>query len=214
MKTLLLSLCALSVAFPLAAQKKKIEPGFGQSDEVEIHASAFLTREEVKAKLGADLDKSIIVVEVKVRPKGEKPLRIDREDFIILSSSDGQRSTPFAPSQIAGKGSLTVQAVNVNGGVANVNAGPIYMPFPGGPGAVGNSTSQPTVNQTKVNNDAKTTQEDPLLALLKEKVLPEKETLEPVSGLLYFPIEGKVKLKDLTLIYKAPGGRMEIRFQR
>jgi hypothetical protein len=88
------------------------------------------------------------------------------------------------------------------------------MPFPSGPGAVGNSTSQPTVNQTKVNNDAKTTQEDPLLALLKEKVLPEKETLEPVSGLLYFPIEGKVKLKDLTLIYKAPGGRMEIRFQR
>ena len=39
---------------------------------------------------------------------------------------------------------------------------------------------------------------------LKAKELPEKESTEPLEGLLYFTIDGKLKPKDVTLIYKAP----------
>ena len=50
-----------------------------------------------------------------------------------------------------------------------------------------------------------------MLAVLKEKILPEKETDVPVSGLLYFPME-KQKMKDLELIYTTPEGKLLLRF--
>ena len=55
---------------------------------------------------------------------------------------------------------------------------------------------------------------NPALAVLKEKILAEKEITEPLSGQLYFLIEGKVKLKDLDLYYKVPGGRLDLRWVR
>ena len=48
--------------------------------------------------------------------------------------------------------------------------------------------------------------------LLKDKVLPEKKIEEPVTGLLYFPLEGQ-KLKDLELVYGAKENRIRLRFQ-
>ena len=48
--------------------------------------------------------------------------------------------------------------------------------------------------------------ENPLLAALKAKILPEKEITEPITGLLFFQITGKVKAKDLELHYKGPTG--------
>jgi hypothetical protein len=43
--------------------------------------------------------------------------------------------------------------------------------------------------------------------------LPEKETTEALSGLLYFQMVGKLKPKDLELHYKGPGGRLALRFR-
>ena len=60
------------------------------------------------------------------------------------------------------------------------------------------------------SNDAK---DNPLLAALKAKILPDKESLEPVEGLLYFPIDGKLTPKDLAVIYKGQAGRLEIEFE-
>jgi hypothetical protein len=54
---------------------------------------------------------------------------------------------------------------------------------------------------------------NPLMEMLKAKALPERETKEPVEGLLYFAIEGKLKPKDLALIYKSPFGRLEMEFK-
>ena len=51
-----------------------------------------------------------------------------------------------------------------------------------------------------------------LLDALKAKILPDKETSEPVEGLLYFPIDGKIKPKDLAVLYKGPAGRLVIEF--
>ncbi len=51
------------------------------------------------------------------------------------------------------------------------------------------------------------------MAALKSKILPDLQTKDPVEGLLYFSIEGKVKPKDLSLIYKSPFGRLEMEFK-
>ena len=55
--------------------------------------------------------------------------------------------------------------------------------------------------------------DNPLLEALNAKILPEKEITEPVSGLLFFQIVGKVKAKDLELHYKGPAGPMALRFK-
>jgi hypothetical protein len=55
--------------------------------------------------------------------------------------------------------------------------------------------------------------EDPLLAVLREKALPEKSASEPVAGLLYFLLDGKHKPKDLELRYDGPAGKLSLRFR-
>ena len=54
---------------------------------------------------------------------------------------------------------------------------------------------------------------NPLLAVLKDKVLPEKEITDSISGFLYFQVVGKVKPKDLELHYKGPAGKLALRFR-
>ena len=69
------------------------------------------------------------------------------------------------------------------------------------------ATGKPVVTATAEHK------EDPLLAALKAKVLPEKKTAEPVSGLLYFSLEGKYKPKDLVLQYQTPAGVLSLAFK-
>ena len=52
-----------------------------------------------------------------------------------------------------------------------------------------------------------------LLAILKKKVLPEGETSTPITGLLYFPLEGKHKDKQLWLYYTSGAHRLSLRFK-
>ena len=51
------------------------------------------------------------------------------------------------------------------------------------------------------------------VAALEEKILQEKETDEPISGLLIFPMEPKQKAKDLELTYAGPGSKLTVRFR-
>ncbi len=221
MRRILAVSLALFVA-PAWSGKKPVEPAFASTDEVEITATMHIDRAEITQLVGAELEPHIYVVEVKVRPKGEKPLRINLDDFVILKTDDGQRSTPFAPSQIASTGGLTLKSERI-GGWAHQGNGPVWggvgnrAPgrMPGNGGAIGSQTGG--ADATGVQAQAKTGTEpadNPLLTVLKAKVLKEQETTEITTGLLYFPLEGKLKLKNLTLLYKAPGGKMEIVFQR
>ena len=54
--------------------------------------------------------------------------------------------------------------------------------------------------------------DSPLMKVLNEKMMPEKKSDGPVSGLLYFPME-KQKQKDLELIYNTPGRKTHLRFR-
>jgi hypothetical protein len=87
------------------------------------------------------------------------------------------------------------------------------MQLPGGGAHAGNgaggSEVAATVNQDKSKDKGKN---DPVLALLKQKVLPDKETDGPLSGLLIFDLE-KQKLKDLELVYTTPQGPLRLRFK-
>jgi hypothetical protein len=61
--------------------------------------------------------------------------------------------------------------------------------------------------------DEKKKGNDALLEVLKTKELPEKESNEPIEGLLYFPLDGKHKLKNLAVLYRGPAGKLDLEFE-
>jgi hypothetical protein len=162
----------------------------------------------------------MIVVQVRLAPRGDAKVKIDFDDFTLISRKDGQRSQPLAPSQIAGSGALVVtpgQQGGGGGGFGSPRRGPIWGGMPGTgsrPQRIGGeqengAVAAPTGAQASVNEGGKEG-ENPVMEVLRAKVLPQKETTEPVSGLLYFFLEGKHKLKQLELLYKSPTGRQMI----
>jgi len=218
-----LLLCVIG-ALGFAADKKPVTNEAG-NENVDISANPLVTPEEIRAALGAELPPGIIAVVVKIVPRGDAPLvSVSRDDFILLSHKDGQRSGPYSPSQIAGASVMTVTSqTRGGGGLARQSNGPIWGGIPGAGGrprqvdggespVVGNTGSAETITTATIK-DEKTKTENPLLKLLEEKMLPDKETSDPLTGLLYFPLEGKVKMKDLKLLYRGPAGRLSIEFR-
>jgi hypothetical protein len=152
------------------------------------------------------------VVRLTARPLTDKPVEINRDDFLLISGKDGQRSEPFEPGQLAGSDSLAVTQNGVRHGLGD------HRPRPtiglGGIGIGAGASGGPTTDgpDTKVQ-ESHADKENPLLAALNAKILPEKQITEPVTGLLFFQIVGKVKAKDLELRYKGATGAMALRFR-
>jgi len=197
----------------LCAGDKKVPLRSTENDVVEITATVLADREAVRQALGSDLGGHYIVVDVRMAPKDGRKITINRDDFLLRTDKDGERTTPFAPGQIAGKGALVVSTGASSGGT--VMAGSPggyggYGPFGGG-GIMGGGSEAGTETHATMKSGSKD-KADPMLDVLKEKMLPEKETETAVSGLLYFPME-KQKLKDLELIYTTPEGKLLLRFK-
>lgn len=223
MRTVLPGLSLLLLAALASAGDKKQLPITAQNanDDVEISAVAYLAKEDVKQVMGAEMPPSIVVVEVTFKPKANKELKLFADDFLLRSYKDGQKSGPFAPSQIAGKGGLMVSNTGIGGGMMTGGSpnGPVWGGLGGGRpqrmggdgGAVGNTTD-PNINETS-EKDTNKEKDNPLLAVLKAKAMPEKETAEPVKGLLYFPLDGKHKAKDVTLVYQGQAGKLILEFK-
>jgi hypothetical protein len=169
-----------------------------------------IDKDEIQKELGSDLGGDIVVVRVRVRPVSDKPVKVSLDDFLLVSSKDGQRSQPFAPSQIAGDTALVLTPQGAKNGLGGNRpkwsgiAGPFGMGTGSGSSGTPSDTKVETVHSDKPNL---------LLAVLKDKVLPEKEITEQVSGLLYFQMVGKFKPKDLELHYKGPAGQLALRFR-
>lgn len=197
MKLVLPLLLLLACVF--GADKKPV-PVHEGNKAIALDASLLLDRDDIKQALGLtqpseDLPPAYVVVQVKVTPKGEDPLRIGPDDFTLLSRKDGDRNPALSPAQIAGGGAVVVvkPAARQPGGDGTRTNGPIWA----GISAPSKSNAGPS----------------PLLPVLTEKSLPEKETKDPVEGLLYFAMDGKLKAKDLSLIYSGPAGKLVMDFK-
>src|SRR5262249_49163931 len=160
-------------------------------------ATLYCDKAAIQQLLGSDLGGFYVVVDVRVAPRNGEKIKVFRDDFQLRTDRDGERAKPYAPSQVAGQGALVVRRTYDGGGVAG-ERGRVLGGGSGGlgwGGEFGNSSSTVS-NSAKVDSGAKT-KDTSLIGVLNEKVLPKKETADPVSGLLFFPMEPKQKIKDL-----------------
>jgi hypothetical protein len=193
------------------AAKKTTATARGENEDLILNVTIYIDSVAVKEALGDDLAGHYIVAQVKVEPKYTKEITIDRDDFILRTDKDGDRTKPMAPSQIAGRGALVLTGTQGPGGLGaersrGWNLGGIGMGG-GGVGAGGGADTS-GVKATMENSD----KENPLKKLLDAKVLPEKKIEEPVTGFLFFPMENQ-KMKDLELLYGGKENRIRIRFK-
>ncbi len=207
-----------SAATGIAADKV-VKPAQSGNQLVEISGTVVNDKAGVAAALGMSADVDLVVVEIKIVPKGDNKLAVNHDDFTLISRKDGQRSAPLSPSQIAGKGALMVTSTGPSGGsgMQTGNRGPIWggMPGTGGRPRRMGGDGEATGEGSPAQADAKVItadKENPLLTVLKAKLLKEGETLDPVTGQLYFLLEGKHKPKDLDLLYRTAEGRLELDF--
>lgn len=193
---------------------KKVGVGRAENEDIIVTANLYSSPEDIKDLLGNDLGGHFIVAEIKVEPKYGKSATVARDDFEMRNLSDNERSTPFAPSQIAGHAALVVKrAGDSDDGTAKKGSkkptlsGSIGL---AGTGSPGNVVGDPNIS-TKLENADQPKDKD-LEKLLKDKQLPEKTSDQPISGLLYFAFE-KVKLKDLELAYGPKNSRLFLKFK-
>jgi hypothetical protein len=194
----------------LFAAKKVVSPVTSASNEqIDIVATISLTEDEVTQKLGADPGKGIVLLEVRVTPKTDQPVQVSPDDFILLAHDDGERSKPFEPAEIAGQGALVVTNSTDNTKVKKTSSSIGFGGITGG----GSSPGMPPPNKVSTKMDPKSPGNATLLEVLKAKQFPIKESIQPVEGFLYFPLDGKHKLKNLAVLYRGPAGKLDLEFQ-
>jgi hypothetical protein len=204
-------LCAATLLF--SAAKKTTGSARGENQDLILEVTVYTDAEGVKELVGDDLSGHFIVAQVKVEPKYGKEITIDRDDFVLRTDKNGEKSKPMAPSQIAGRGALVITRTTGPGGEGAEPTrgwsmgGPIGMGRSSGIGAGGGADTS-GVKATMEQSE----KENPLKKVLDEKVLPEKKVEQPVTGLLFFPMEGQ-KIKDLELVFGAKETRIGMRFK-
>lgn len=197
-------LCATSV---FAAHKVVSPVTSAANDKVEIHATITLSEQEITKKLGADPGKGIVLLHVRIESVNDKPVQISPDDFILLAHDDGERSQPFEPAEIAGNGALVLtekSGIQHTGGLGG---------FGGIIGGGGASPGDPKPTTVTTKMDEKEKGNAKLFQILKAKQLPRKETADPVEGDLYFPLNGKHKLKNLVVLYRGQAGDLNLEFE-
>jgi len=197
MKVRILALLAAAAVLVSAAEKKIVGTAMGENQDLLLHVTLYLDATSVNQVVGTDMGGHFYVADVKVEPKYGKEITIDRDDFVLRTDKDGEKTTPFAPSEIAGRGTLVVKQQRIGGN----------------PGSILYGGVAPQVNGGVVYKDGSGAPDSTLEKTLEAKVLPEKKTDQPASGLLYFSME-KQKMKDLELDYGPRGDqRITLRFK-
>ena len=189
----------------MGAAKKTSATAKGENEDLILTVTLYIDPADVKQMVGSDLDGHYIMAEVKVDPKYGKDITIDRDDFVLRSDDNGERTTPFAASQIAGRGALVItQGEEKTKKRGWSMGGPVMI----GSGGSGGEDDKDKPAPKMVNSDA----ENPLKKVLDAKILPEKKTGQTTSGLLFFPME-KQKMKNLELRYGGQENRITLRFK-
>jgi hypothetical protein len=208
---------------PAQKNSDKVPPsGKGSDSKVAIEATAYYDREQIKKLIGMDPGESIVVVAVKVAPAQGETVNLSLDDFLLRSDRDGQKSRPLEPAQVAGGTVMVIKSVGgsqgtgmseqrrVPYGVPGTPGGGGSLPIPGQSPNVGSATAD--TSEARASIEEKPQKANPLLDVLKQKVLAEGEVDKPVEGLLYFLMEGKLRTKDLELVYRKAPPRVSLRF--
>jgi hypothetical protein len=210
---LLTALCAV-------AEDKSLPNQAGNS-KLSLNGTAITERTAITDLMGIDLGEGFIVVKIRAVPQTLQALRVSMDDFTLVSRKNGEKSGAMSPTAIAGSTAMIIGDVRSQSGLGigarnspntmppPVMGAPVGMPSNGG--GIGNtgSVQEGTVDARMERR----TKEDPRLAFLEAKVFQDVESKEPVEGLLYFNLNGKLKPKDLGLIYAGPAGRLVIDFK-
>jgi hypothetical protein len=204
----------------LGADKSGPPKGEASNRVVGLEATAYLDKESIDKAVGAEMEKNVVVLEVKLRPAVGQKIDVALDDFILRSDKDGSRTTPYQPTQIAGSSVLIISERYSGGGVGAQESGPSWggiggrpSRLPGNGGGIGNSAGTAEAVGSMKDTDKAGAKDNPLLTALKAKILAEKETSETVTGQLYFLLEGKHKPKQIELIYKTATGPLAVRFK-
>ncbi len=200
------SLLFLTVLASTAA-KNTVATSKGENQDLILTVTLHIDRESIKELIGNDLDGHYFIADVKVEPKYGKDVVVDRDDFQLRTDKDGDRTKPFAPSEIAGGGALIISQKGQQGAASPGMVGLGLPSIVGGVGA--GKSAEPNSPVRQQNHDP---DNNPLKKLLTDKMLPEGKTDKPVSGLVYFPME-KQKMKDLELTYGGQENRITLRFK-
>jgi hypothetical protein len=206
-----LTLSLLFASILAGAAKKTVAAARGENEDVILNVTIYTDPASVKEALGDDLGGHYIVAKVKVEPKYTKEIVIDRDDFLLRTDKDGERTKPMAPSQVAGNGGLVLtRTLGPGGDGAERSRGWSMggMGMGGGGGSAG--TGDP--NNVKATMEKSSEKENPLKKTLDAKVLPEKKIEEATTGFLFFPMENQ-KMKDLELVYGGRENQIRMRFK-
>jgi len=185
-----LILLALSVS--AFAEDIKCLPNQAGNGNIDLSGTAIVDSKEIQQLLGVPLEPGYVVVKIKASPRTAEAIRISPDDFTLISRKNGERSAALDPVQIGGGGANLILSSKTH--------------YDGSPGVSNTAVSVSPGKSTKAPDKA-------LIEALKSKMLPDKETKEPVEGLLYFLMEGKNKPKDLGLLYKGAAGRLSVDFK-
>ena len=205
-----IALILLLSATPFLAKDNKDKKAYNaiSAETVALSAKAYIDPDAVKQLLGYDLGGHYIVIQMTVTPKGDKPLNINQNDFQLFCEGDGDRTQPQSAAEIAAADSLVLKRGQSGIGSLGEETGTTWSGVGFG-GRGGKKKQDDTPSSAKMEKGKK---DDALKSVLTERALPEKETTQPVSGLLYFPMEKK-KLKDLVLFYPTPNGKLRMYFK-
>jgi hypothetical protein len=202
------------LAGSLLASKKIISPtSTAGNDNVDITVTLTLAEPEVTEKLGVDAGPGIVLAEVRVANKTDHAIQVSPDDFILLAHDDGERYHAFTPNEIAGRGAMVLKTAPSRTG--SIGAQPnttvvagIYIP----------RKTTPTKDSKEGGDnsgqmDSKNTGNEKLLEALKAKQLQGGDTTDSVEGYLYFPLDGKHKLKNMAVLYRGPAGKLDLEFE-
>jgi hypothetical protein len=215
-KTVLLVVCAQAL---FAAEP----PEWVSAELSDVAFRARLVRDvnEIQSRIGNDLDQEFILVELDVRPLYNSEVILKRDDFLLRSFRNNDRSHAQSPERIAGEAVLVLSDGGSGGGgvFAQPNEtvvggglpglGPAGYPTTGigvGGGGGGSGDGLPTVTESRQQTGT-------LAGRLAEIELPIGPTREPVSGFLFFQVAPKHKIKHLVLNYDGSAGEIKISFK-
>jgi hypothetical protein len=202
------------LAGSLFASKKVISPtSTAGNDNIDVTVTLVMPEPEVTEKLGVDAGPGIVLAEVRVANKTDHAIQVSPEDFILLAHDDGERYHAFTPNEIAGKGAMVLKTAPSRTG--SIGAQPnttvvagIYIPRKTTP-----AKDSKDAGDGSAKMDDKNAGNEKLLEALKAKQLKGGETTDSVEGYLYFPLDGKHKLKNMAVLYRGPAGKLDLEFE-